>query len=215
MWLWCNSVHFVRPPARLLYVACIAVMLVIERASTQQYGEWHWRVPPADMENFGEVGWLIGIFLISAGVDSLQLTNMNSTLDNVSSSVGVHQKRSLIYVLDRPRTLRCILVAETPHDVKIFIGQRELTTQFDRGQTVVVSGRPGLRRMQYTIQLTNHLFQPQASDHSKKIKCSAYSQDGGTINTTSVRLIIHCELKMYLDYIYYWWSLSLRLHLIS
>lgn len=82
----------------------------------------------------------------------------------------------------------------------MFLGRKEITSEFDRVQTVEVSGRPGLRQLLYRTQMVSHRFKSEMQDNGRRVKCAIYSHSG-VINTTSARIIVHyapcirCEEK--------------------
>jgi len=103
-------------------------------------------------------------------------------------------KTSLQFTENQRIPLRCLVVTDNMPDVRIYLAQRDITSQgFTRSRSVSVSGRLGLRRMRYTTELRNDAFQPSAEDDGRQLKCVVYSADGDVVNSTSARIVYQCE----------------------
>lgn len=100
----------------------------------------------------------------------------------------------MIHLVDgRPSTLRCVAFGGyPPPNVELYVGRREVTNDFLFASNASLSGRRGLRRINYRSERWTYSFLPDARDDQTRLKCIA-TVVGLRLYEETVLLSIDCE----------------------
>lgn|SRR6218665_3202151 len=102
-----------------------------------------------------------------------------------------YQQRSLTFIENSPAILRCVaLGGYPPPDVAIYLGLRDVTSQFGLSYSTHLTGEKGLRIMHYVTERWNYRFSAHAHDDGRQTSC-AVSVSGLAMRTKAVRITVY------------------------
>jgi len=73
------------------------------------------------------------------------------------------------------------------------LGADDVTTKFALTRKMTLSGVLGLQVMRYITERWAVDFHVGASDDGKRLKCQVVTPPGVCVNTTYVRILVHCK----------------------
>jgi len=92
-----------------------------------------------------------------------------------------------------PSSLRCVaLSGYPPGEMNVFIGRRDVTADLRLSQSSKLSGRKGLRLIEYTTTRWSDEFEARTGDDGKSVKC-VISVANVVTNFTEASVIVNCE----------------------
>ena len=99
-------------------------------------------------------------------------------------------------VEDKPSTVTCISIGGyPPPDVVIYVGDRNITSQFSLKHSPELHGVKGLKVMVYRTERWTSRFTPTAKDDGMPLKCVA-TVAGLAPNISQTQIEVNCEYRL-------------------
>ena len=141
-------------------------------------------------------------FYISAPINSLIINVANVTTPLLPSETELFHHATppsegsaprVLFIEGSPRTIHCIAEGGYPvPSVSVFLGDRDITSEFQLSQSVTLTGQRGLRSILYRTERSCDSLVFTAYDDEQPIRCVA-TVPGMAANRSEIYVIVICK----------------------